>query len=133
MKDLDEYWREMSSDQRFELEKEKLDLEREKLKIENGLDRQQKERIAKKKIAWFSCVLMVPLIVLAVGFGAQLIFKESNKRQQVMNDANLEIERMKEEKAIELLRVEKSKPIRDTIYDTISIVYIREFSKSKSR
>lgn len=134
---LDIKWNELSADQKFDLEKEKLAIEKLKIEKDHGLDKSQIERLRGIKIKAFSTMItlifVIPFSIAVLSFGIRFLTIEVNKdretARQIVLDS-IKIERAAETKKY---KIKLETPVRDTLYDTISIVEIKEIIRKKDK
>lgn len=124
--DPKDFWFDLKPDQKFELEKQKLRLEEKKVRLEKGLEKHQIEKIVIKRIVSISVVICIPLSIFALLFGASFILK--NKTEKLQLEGKIRNDAIKIERAAEntKYKISVEKPIRDTVYDTISIIQINQ-------
>jgi len=130
---MNDFWNELNPDKKFELEKQKLKIEEIKIKLDNDVDKIQKERIAIKRISAISIAICIPLSILALCFGFSFItdkFNRANKENKEIVLDSIKIERAAEN---EKYKINLETPIHDTVYDTISIIQVKEVILKKEK
>lgn len=127
-------WNEMSGDQIYQLEMKKLDLQQLELSEKNEMTRADKVDIARRKATEVGKGIKSALITIAVfigiailGCGITFVIMQENKElkeQRIAADVRKhEADRVKE---TEMAKLRATKPVRDTLYDTITVIRTKD-------